>query len=165
MHILVRTNTTTSGIITEWRVVSCVCFVSSSFFSSRHPSHPKSRRRLQSPGLLRVVDLRGEASRSAVDVASGLHVDVLVVDEVPRRRLQPPGLCSVATAKTISELRRLSYAFTVKGEFPDVAHRDGTFGFTEYAYTAGTTQPNVPRTIKEALPGHRGVPDVCFPSV
>ena len=51
------------------------------------------RRRLQSPGLLRVVDLRGEASRSAVDVAAGLHVDVvLVVDEVPRRRLQPPGL-------------------------------------------------------------------------
>ena len=72
---------------------------------------------------------------------------------------------SVPTAKTISELHRLSYAFTVKGEFPDVAHRDGTFGFTEYAYTAGTTQPNVPRTIKEALPGHRGVPDVCFPSV
>ena len=26
-----------------------------------------------------------------------------------------------------------AYAFTVKGEFPDVAHRDGTFGFTEYA--------------------------------
>ena len=42
------------------------------------------RRRLQSPGLLRVVDLRGEASRSAVDVGAGLHVDVvLVVDEVP----------------------------------------------------------------------------------
>ena len=51
------------------------------------------RRRLQSPGLLRAVDLHGEASRSAVDVAAGLHVDVvLVVDEVPRRRLQPPGL-------------------------------------------------------------------------
>ena len=51
------------------------------------------RRRLQSPGLLCVVDLRGEASRSAVDVATGLHVDVvLVVNEVPRRRLQPPGL-------------------------------------------------------------------------
>ena len=57
---------------------------------------------------------------------------------------------SVPTAKTISELRRLSYAFTVKGEFSDVAHRDGTFGFTEYAYAVGTTQPNVPRTIKEA---------------
>ena len=51
------------------------------------------RRRLLSPGLLRVEDLPGEASRSAVDVAAGLHVDVvLVVDEVPRRRLQPPGL-------------------------------------------------------------------------
>ena len=37
---------------------------------------------------------------------------------------------SVLTAKTISELCRLSYAFTVKGEFPDVAHRDDTFGFT-----------------------------------
>lgn len=57
---------------------------------------------------------------------------------------------SVPTAKTVSELRRLSYAFPAKGEFPDVAHRDGTFGFTEYAYTVGTTQPNVPRTIKEA---------------
>ena len=42
------------------------------------------RRRLQSPGLLRVVDLRGEASRSAIDVGAGPHVDVvLVVDEVP----------------------------------------------------------------------------------
>ena len=51
------------------------------------------RRCLQSPALLRVVDLSGEASRSAVDVAAGLHVNVvLVVDEVPRRRLQPPGL-------------------------------------------------------------------------
>ena len=38
----------------------------------------------------------------------------------------------------------------MKGEFPDVAHRDGTFGFTEYVYAVGTTQPNVPRTIKEA---------------
>ena len=43
-----------------------------------------------------------------------------------------------------------AYAFTVKEEFPDVAHRDSTFGFTEYVYTVGTTQPNVPRTIKEA---------------
>ena len=51
------------------------------------------RRRLQSPDPLRVVDLRGDASRSTVDVAAGLHVDVvLVVDVVPRRRLQPPGL-------------------------------------------------------------------------
>ena len=99
------------------------------------------RNRLQSTGLLRVVDLRGEASRSAVDVAAGLHVNVvLVVDEVPRRRL----------AKTISELRRLSYAFTLTGDFPDVAHSDGTFGFTEYECAVGTTQPNVPRTIKEA---------------
>ena len=32
----------------------------------------------------------------------------------------------------------------------DVAHRNGTFVFTEYAYAVGTTQPNVPRTIKEA---------------
>ena len=38
----------------------------------------------------------------------------------------------------------------MKGEFPDVAHRDCTFGFTEYAYAVGTTQPNVPRTIKKA---------------
>ena len=36
-------------------------------------------------------------------------------------------------AKTIGEIRRRSYAFTVKGEFPDVAHRDGSFRFTEYA--------------------------------
>ena len=34
-----------------------------------------------------------EASRSKVDVAGGLHMDVvLVVDEVPPRRLQLPGL-------------------------------------------------------------------------
>ena len=39
---------------------------------------------------------------------------------------------------------------TVKGEFPDVAHRDGTFGFTEYVHGVKTSQPNVPRTIKEA---------------
>ena len=57
---------------------------------------------------------------------------------------------SVPNAKTISELCRLSYAFTVKGEFPDVALRDGTFCFTEYAYAVRTTQPSVPRTIKEA---------------
>ena len=53
-------------------------------------------RRVQSPGLLRVVYLRGEASRRAVDVAAGLHVDVvLAVDEVPCRRPQPPGLLRV----------------------------------------------------------------------
>ena len=56
---------------------------------------------------------------------------------------------SVPTAKNINGLRRLSYAFTVRGEFPDVAHRDGTFVLTEYAYAVGRTQPNVPRTIKE----------------
>ena len=51
------------------------------------------RRRLQSPGLVRVVDLRREASPSAGDVAAVVHVNVvLVVDEVPRRRLQPPRL-------------------------------------------------------------------------
>ena len=55
-------------------------------------------------------------------------------------------------AKTISEIRRLSYAFTVKGEFPDVAHRDGFFRFTVYAYAVGTSQPGVPCTIQEA--GH-----------
>ena len=38
----------------------------------------------------------------------------------------------------------------MKEEFPDVAHRDDTFGFTEYAYAVGTTQPNVPQTIQEA---------------
>ena len=38
----------------------------------------------------------------------------------------------------------------MKGGFPDVAHRDGTFGFTKYAYVVGTTQENVPRTIEEA---------------
>ncbi|CAN0444191.1 unnamed protein product [Pylaiella littoralis] len=36
------------------------------------------------------------------------------------------------------------------GEFPDVAHRDATLGFTEYAYTVGGVQPDVPRTIQEA---------------
>ena len=59
---------------------------------------------------------------------------------------------SVPTAKTIIELRRLNGAFTVKREFSDVVHRDGTFDFTEYAYAVGTTQPNVPWTIMEARP-------------
>ncbi|CAB1118025.1 unnamed protein product [Ectocarpus sp. CCAP 1310/34] len=53
-------------------------------------------------------------------------------------------------AKTIRELRRTSYAFTAKGEFPEVAHRDGSFGFTEYAYATGASQPDVPQTIEEA---------------
>ena len=65
---------------------------------------------------------------------------------------------SQPSARTISELRRLSYAFTVKGEFPDVAHRDGSFGFTEYAYATGTSQPGVPRTIQEA----RSMPDAAM---
>ena len=56
----------------------------------------------------------------------------------------------IPNAKTLRELRRISYAFTAKGEFPDVAHRDGSFGFTEYAYAVGTSQPDVPRTIQEA---------------
>ena len=56
----------------------------------------------------------------------------------------------IPNAKTLSELRRISYAFTAKGEVPDVAHRDGSFGFTEYAYAVGTSQPDVPRTIQEA---------------
>ena len=56
----------------------------------------------------------------------------------------------IPNAKTLCELRRISYAFTAKGEFPDVAHRDGSFGFTEYAYAVGTSQPDVPRTIQEA---------------
>ena len=38
----------------------------------------------------------------------------------------------------------------MKGVFPDVAHRDGTFDFTEYACAVGTPQPKVPRTFKEA---------------
>ena len=38
----------------------------------------------------------------------------------------------------------------MKGGFSDVAHRDGTFGFTKYAYAVGATQANVPRTIEEA---------------
>jgi len=45
----------------------------------------------------------------------------------------------------------------VKGEFPDVAHRDGSFRFTEYAYAVGTSQPGVPRTIQEA----RAMPDAA----
>ena len=52
-----------------------------------------SRGRLLLSGLLRMVDMQGEASRGAVDMAADLYVDVvLVVDEVPRRRPQPPGL-------------------------------------------------------------------------
>ncbi|CAB1117222.1 unnamed protein product [Ectocarpus sp. CCAP 1310/34] len=58
-------------------------------------------------------------------------------------------------AKTIRELRRISYAITAKGEFPDVTHRDGSFGFTEYAYAMGASQPDVPQTIEEA----RAMPD------
>ncbi|CAB1109543.1 unnamed protein product [Ectocarpus sp. CCAP 1310/34] len=59
------------------------------------------------------------------------------------------------SGETIRELRRISYAFTAKGEFPDVAHRDGSFGFTEHAYAMGASQPDVPRTIEEA----RAMPD------
>eukprot|EP00903_Cladosiphon_okamuranus_P005795 g5742.t1 len=40
---------------------------------------------------------------------------------------------------------------------PDVVHRDGTFGFTEYAYALGTPQPGVPRNISEA----RAMPDAA----
>ncbi|CAB1105086.1 unnamed protein product [Ectocarpus sp. CCAP 1310/34] len=58
-------------------------------------------------------------------------------------------------AKAIRELRRISYAFTAKGEFPDVAQRDGSFGFTEYAYAMEASQPDLPRTIQEA----RAMPD------
>ena len=56
----------------------------------------------------------------------------------------------IPNAKTLYELRRTSYAFPAKGEFADVARRDGSFGFTEYAYAVGTSQPDVPRTIQEA---------------
>ena len=66
------------------------------------------RGRLQSLGLLRVVDMCGEASRSAVDTGADLYVDVaLVVDEVPRRRPQPPGLLRAYP------LRRPSASFVV----------------------------------------------------
>ena len=63
----------------------------------------------------------------------------------------------VPNQKTLSELRRLSYAFPAMGEFPDVAHRDATLGFTEYAYAVGAVQPDVPRTIQEA----RASPDAA----
>ena len=43
------------------------------------------------------------------------------------------------------------------GEFPDVAHRDASLGFTEYAYAVGGVQPDVPRTIQEA----RASPDAA----
>ena len=56
----------------------------------------------------------------------------------------------VPNHKTLSELRRLLYAFPAMGEFPDVVHRDATLGFTEYAYAVGAVQPDVPRTIQEA---------------
>ena len=56
----------------------------------------------------------------------------------------------VPNQKTLSELRQLSYAFLAMGEIPDVAHRDATLGFTEYAYAVGAVQPDVPRTIQEA---------------
>lgn len=62
-------------------------------------------------------------------------------------------------AKAVREIRRISYAFTAKEEFPDVAHRDGSFCFTEYAYAVGTSQSDVPRTIQEVtgLPGRCAV--------
>ena len=60
-------------------------------------------------------------------------------------------------AKTICEIRRLSYAFNVKGEFPDVTRRDGSFQFTEHAYAVGTSQPDGPKTIQEA----RAMPDAA----
>ena len=63
----------------------------------------------------------------------------------------------VHSQKTLSELRRLSYAFPATGEFPDVAHRDTTLGFTEYAYAVGAVQPDVSCTIQEA----RASPDAA----
>ena len=45
----------------------------------------------------------------------------------------------------------------MKGEVPDVAHRDGVFRFTEYAYAVGTSQPGVPKTMQEA----RAMPDAA----
>ena len=69
-------------------------------------------------------------------------------------------------AKTIIEIRCLSYAFTVKAAFHDVAQRDGFLRLTEYsyavgtsqhAYAVGTSQPGVPRTIQEA----RAMPDAA----
>ena len=63
----------------------------------------------------------------------------------------------VPNQKTLSELRRLSYAFPAMGEFPNVAHMDATLGFTEYAYAVGAVQPDVPRTIQEA----RASPDAA----
>ena len=56
----------------------------------------------------------------------------------------------VVNQKTLSELRRLSYAFSAIGGFPDVGHRDATLGFTEYAYAVRAVQPDAPRTIQEA---------------
>ena len=63
----------------------------------------------------------------------------------------------VPNQKTLSELHRLSYAFPAMGEVLDVAHRDATVGFTEYAYAVGAVQPDVPRTIQEA----RASPDAA----
>ncbi|CAB1113712.1 unnamed protein product [Ectocarpus sp. CCAP 1310/34] len=73
-----------------------------------------------------------------------VHLRVVGVARVTR------AISRVPNKKTLSELRRLSYAFPAMGEFPDVAHRDATLGFTEYAYTVGGVQPDVPRTIQEA---------------
>ena len=33
--------------------------------------------------------------------------------------------------------------------FPDVAHREATLGFTEYAYAVGAVQPDVRRTSRK----------------
>ena len=106
--------------------------------------------------VLRVVDLRWEVARHAVVVVRRVGV-VLVVDEAAPARPVTRSVAKQPNAKTISKIRRFSYAFTVKGEFPDVAHRDGSFRFTEYAYAVGTSQPGVPRTIQEA----RAMPDAA----
>ena len=50
---------------------------------------------------------------------------------------QPSNL-SVPNARTLRELRKL--AFSSKGEFPDVGHRDGMHRFAEFAYAASNTQ-------------------------
>ena len=40
----------------------------------------------------------------------------------------------------------VAFAYSVKGEFPDVAHWDGFSGFTGYAYAVGPSQPGLPKT-------------------
>lgn len=58
---------------------------------------------------------------------------------------------STPNARTISELRRLNFAYSTMGEYQDVAHKDDMPRFAEYAYAVQTMQPGIPKSFYDAM--------------